>query len=68
VRTMRNIYADPTATYVLIGLNVLPKPVALTPVVLSSPTTGVGVTGGLQPPPQRLNPTINPASGLRGVY
>ena len=44
----------------LLALNVIPQPVASVPVTLSSPTAGIAPTGGTLPPPQRLNPTINP--------
>lgn len=51
----------------LLALNVTPQPVTTPPFVRSSPTLGLQPTGGSQPPPQRLNTLINPASGLRGV-
>lgn len=49
----------------LLGLNLAPQPTQLVPTVQSGTTTGSLPVHGSLPPPQRLNPTINPS--IRGV-
>ncbi len=51
----------------LLQINILRRPVANVPVVVSSVAAGLLPTPGLQPPPEVFGPNIISSSGLRGV-